>query len=161
MVTPSSIGRTGERFSAWLEPSVNQIVASFGKAQMSHAGAGIVERIRKLAILSIRRGCSFAALAIVTFMVGLSPYPATALRCGALLTAIAALVLYMKAKQAPTRNHRQTELWQMLERNPGLPESYAGRVINAILAEEYRRHAACAAWIAAAFWGIGVAYFYL
>jgi hypothetical protein len=119
-----------------------------------------VDRIRKLAVLSIRRACGFAALAISTFMFGLSADPALCFRSGAVLTAMTAVVLYVKARQAPTRNHRRTELWHMLERNPGLPESYAGRVINAILAEEYRRHAEYAGWIAVAFWIVGMAFAY-
>jgi len=120
-----------------------------------------MERIKILAVLSIRRACGFAGLAICTFMVGLYPYPAMCFRTGAVLTAIAAVVLFVKSMQAPTQNHRHTELWYMLERNPGLPEAYAGRVINGILAQEYRRHAGYAAWIAGGLWiiGTGIGYF--
>lgn len=114
-----------------------------------------MDRIRSLAILSIRRACGFAGLAICTFMVGLYPYPATCFRTGAILTAGAAVVLFVKARLAPKQNHRHTELWYMLERNPGLPEAYAGRVINGILAEEFRRHAQFAAWIAGGLWIVG------
>lgn len=114
-----------------------------------------MERIRKLAILSIQRACGFAALGVITLMLGLSPYPDLAFRSGGVLTAAIALVLFTKAKLAPTQNHRHTELWYMLERNPGLPESYAGRVINSILAEEYRRHAEYAGWFAAGLWVVG------
>ena len=120
-----------------------------------------MERIRILATLSIRRACGFAGLAICTFMVGLYPYPAMCFRTGAVMTAVAAVVLLIKAKRAPVQNHRQTELWYMLERNPGLPEAYAGRVINSILAEEYRRHAKYAGWVGAGLWAIGTAIGYL
>ena len=114
-----------------------------------------MERIRRLALLSIYRGCAFAGLAVIMLMLGLSPYPDLAFRSGAVLTATTALCLLFKAKQAPTQNHRQTELWYMLQRNPGLPESCAGRVINEILAQEYRRHAEFAAWAAAGLWVAG------
>jgi hypothetical protein len=120
-----------------------------------------MERIRALAILSIRRACGFAALAISTFMVGLYPDPVTCFRTGAVLTAIAAVVLYVKAKQAPNQNHRQTELWYLLERNPELPDAYAGRVINGVLAQEFRRHAEYAGWIAAVLWGISALFAYI
>ncbi|HEX6094167.1 MAG TPA: hypothetical protein VFZ07_12485 [Dongiaceae bacterium] len=119
-----------------------------------------MERIRTLAKLSIRRACGFAGLAICTFMVGLYPFPSMCFRTGAVLSAIAALVLFVKSKQAPKQNHRQTELWYMLERNPGLPEAYAGRVINSVLAQEYRRHAEYAGWIAAGLWVVGALFAY-
>jgi hypothetical protein len=108
-----------------------------------------------MALLSIHRGCAFAGLAVIMLMLGLSPYPDLAFRSGAVVTAVIALVLFFKARQAPTRNYRQTELWYMLQRNPGLPEAYAGRVINGILEQEYRRHAEYAGWIAAGLWAAG------
>ena len=120
-----------------------------------------MERIRSLATLSIRRACGFAALAICTFMIGLYPYPAMCFRTGAVLTTAGALVLFVKSRLAPRQNHRRTELWYMLERNPGLPEAYAGRVINGILAEEYSRHAGFAGWIAAGLWIVGTLFAYI
>ncbi|MFM9841421.1 MAG: hypothetical protein ACKVOI_00480 [Dongiaceae bacterium] len=119
-----------------------------------------MERIRRMALLSIYRGCAFAGLAVIMLMLGLSPYPDLAFRSGAVLTAGIALVLFFKARNAPTQNHRQTELWYMLQRNPGLPEHYAGRVINGILAQEYRRHAEYAGWIAAGLWAAGALFAY-
>jgi hypothetical protein len=114
-----------------------------------------------MALLSIYRGCAFAGLAVIMLMLGLSPYPDLAFRSGAVLTAGIALALLLKAKHAPKQNHRHTELWYMLERNPGLPEAYAGRVINSILAQEYRRHAEYAGWIAAGLWVAGALFAYI
>jgi hypothetical protein len=111
-----------------------------------------MERIQKLAVLSVRRGCGFAALAICTTMFALIQQPALAFRTGALLCCLTAAVLFWKARQARTRNHRDTELWILLDRDPGLPDAYAGRVINAVLSDVYMRHAEGAAVIAFLMW---------
>ena len=90
-------------------------------------------------------------------MFGLISQPTVAFRSGALLCCLTAVILYWKAREAPMRDHRKTELWIMLDRNPGLPEAYAGRVINAVLTDVYRHHAAGAAVIALLLWLISVA----
>lgn len=111
-----------------------------------------MDRIRKLAILSVRRACGFAGLAICTVMIGLIADPPLAFRSGAILTALTAAVLFYKAIEAPGRNHRDTELWILLKRDPGLPEAYAGRIMNSILRDVYLQHAEMAAGVAIAFW---------
>jgi hypothetical protein len=111
-----------------------------------------VERIERLAVFSVRRGCGFAALAICTTMFALVEQPALAFRTGALLCCLAAAILFWKGRCARTQNHRETELWILLDRNPGLPEAYAGRVINAVLSSVYMRHAEYAALIAFLLW---------
>jgi multisubunit Na+/H+ antiporter MnhB subunit len=114
-----------------------------------------VEQIRKLAVQSIRRDCVGAAGFILCLMFGLFPYPDVALRTGAALTAIGGIALTILAARMPPRNYRQTEIWRSLQRSAGVPESQAGRVINSILAQEYRRHAEYAGWIAAGLWIAG------
>jgi hypothetical protein len=114
------------------------------------------DRIRVLAELSVRRGCGFAALAICTIMFGLFATPLIAVRTGAVLTTLTAAVLFYKGQQALGRNYRHTELWIMLDRNHGLPESYAGRIINTVLRDVYLRHADGAALIALVLWSLVV-----
>jgi len=111
-----------------------------------------MDNLRAMAMLSVRRGCGFAALAIVTVMFGLADQPLLSFRSGALLTTLAAAVLFWKAHDAPRRNYRHTELWMMLERTPDLPEQHAGRLVNGILQEVYFRHAEGAAAIACSLW---------
>ncbi len=111
-----------------------------------------MDRIRVLAVLSVRRACGFAALAIVTTMFGLVSDPLTSLRAGAVLTTIAVVVLFWKALEAPRRNHRKTELWIMLERAPEASVSQVGRLINTALHEVYLWHAERAAAIAFVLW---------
>ena len=114
-----------------------------------------LQQIHRLAALSIRRDCSIAAGFICCLMFALFPFADVALRTGAVMTAILALTLTICARLMPERNYRQTEIWHSLQRNPDIPESQAGRVINEILAQEYRRHAEYAAWAAAGLWVAG------
>lgn len=111
-----------------------------------------MDRIRVLAALSVRRACGFAALAIVTVMFGLAADPGLSLRSGAVLTSVAVAVLLWKALEAPNRNYRHTELWIMLDRTPGIPETKVGRFINDVLHEVYLWHAERAAAIAFGLW---------
>ena len=93
-----------------------------------------MQQIRRLAALSIQRDCFVAAGCIFCLMFALFPFADVALRTGAVMTALLALALMISAKLMPERNYRQTEIWRSLERNPGIPEALAGRVINEILA---------------------------
>ena len=117
-----------------------------------------MDQIRVLAVLSVRRACGFAALAIVTVMFGLVSDPLSSLRGGAVLTTFAAVVLFWKALEAPRRDYRKTELWIMLERGPEASESHVGRVINNVLHEVYLWHAERAAGIAFVLWLLVFAY---
>jgi len=114
-----------------------------------------LQQIRRLAALSIQRDCFVAAGFIFCLMFALFPFADVALRTGAVMTAMLALSLVISAKLMPERNYRQTEIWRSLDRNPGIPEALAGRVINEILAREYRRHAEYAGWAAAGLWVAG------
>lgn len=111
-----------------------------------------MDRIRNLAVLSIRRACGFAVIAICTAMSGLLYDPLLAIRVGAFLASGALLVLLYKAHEAPRRDHRKTELWLLLGRDPGIPDGMAGRVINNVLRDVYLEHARYAATIALALW---------
>jgi hypothetical protein len=111
-----------------------------------------MDRIRDLAVLSVRRACGFAVIAICTVMSGLIYDPLLAVRVGAFMTTGTLLVLLYKAHEAPRRNHRDTELWLLLGRDAGLPEGVAGRVINGVLRDVYLEHAGYAASIAAVLW---------
>src|SRR5262245_9257519 len=105
--------------------------------------------------MSIRRDCATAAGVIFCLMFGLFPFPDVAFRTGAIFTAILGIALTISAARMPPRNYRQTEIWRGLERAPGIPESPAAQLINSILAEEYRRHAEYAGWLAAGLWLAG------
>jgi hypothetical protein len=111
-----------------------------------------IDRIRQFAELSVRRGCGFAALAIVTFMVGLSADPIVALKAGAVSSTLLGFVLLVKSLRSQQTDYRRTELWILLDRKHDLPEAHAARVITGVLREVYLRYAELAAWVAFLFW---------
>jgi hypothetical protein len=111
--------------------------------------------IRRHAELSVRRGCGFALMAIVTAMVGFSGQPWIAIRSGAVLVTIAAVVLFWRGWRARTRNYRRTEVWLMIEDAPSLPRERLQALIGQALSEAYFSHARVAAYIALAMCLIG------
>ncbi|MEQ9814189.1 MAG: hypothetical protein RLO50_15525 [Azospirillaceae bacterium] len=115
-----------------------------------------MEKIRLAAEHSTRRGLGFAALAIVVTMLGLSFYPALALKTGAALLLITAAILYFKAHIAPGRNVRDTEVWLMIGDRIDMPAEAAQRVIGRVLQELYRRYAAWTVAAAGATWLCGL-----
>ncbi|HYC63190.1 MAG TPA: hypothetical protein VEC14_00550 [Reyranellaceae bacterium] len=112
--------------------------------------------IRRHAELSVRRGCGFALMAIVTAMVGFSAEPWIAVRAGAVFVIIAAVVLAWRGWAARTRNYRHTEVWLMIEDAPALPRERLQDMIGGALADAYFAHARTAAWIALAMCLIGI-----
>ena len=110
------------------------------------------DRIRRLADLSIRRGCGFGLLAVSTAMVGVAHDAALAAYGGAVMVALMGAVLVLKGFRAPGRLYRKTELWLLLDREHGLPEAKAQAVIGGILRDRYYWHARWAATIALALW---------
>lgn len=111
--------------------------------------------IRRCAELSVRRGCGFALMAIVTAMVGFSGEPWIAVRAGAIFVLIAAVVLFWKGWSARRRNYRHTEVWLMIEDAPALPRDRLQTMIGGALAEVYFNHARLAAYVALAMVAIG------
>jgi hypothetical protein len=115
-----------------------------------------MDRIRSLAQMSVGRGCFFAGLAIWTAMMALITDPPQALRIGAVLVLIAACVLTIKARNAPSRPYRDTELWLLMDRKSDLPEARIQQALGGILAELYARYARYAFGIAVGFWLLAI-----
>jgi hypothetical protein len=113
--------------------------------------------IRRCAELSVRRGCGFALMAIVTAMVGFSGEPWIAVRSGAVFVLIAALVLFWRGWTARSRNYRRTEVWLMIEDQPALPRDRLQSMIGGALADAYFSHARLASYVALAMCGISLA----
>ncbi|MPZ30866.1 MAG: hypothetical protein GEV13_07675 [Rhodospirillales bacterium] len=112
--------------------------------------------IRRCAELSVRRGCGFALMAIVTAMVGFSGEPWIAIRSGAVFVLIAALILFWRGWRARARDYRHTEVWLMIEDSPALPRERLQAMIGGALAEVYFSHARLAAYVALAMAIIGL-----
>lgn len=109
-------------------------------------------RVRTLAVLSIGRGCFFAALAIFCVMIGLIAEPLQSLKSGAILTMIVTCVLLIKAEWVVRHSYKQTELWILLDRRIDLTPEVAQRIITVTLREVYLRYALYATAIAVGFW---------
>jgi hypothetical protein len=112
--------------------------------------------IRGYAELSVRRGCGFAVVAIVTAMVGFSGQPWIAVRAGAVFVLILAAVLFWRGRAARQRNYRHTEVWLMIEEAPALPRERLQSMIGGALADAYFLHARLAAYVALAMCAIDV-----
>ncbi len=111
-----------------------------------------MQRLQHLAIVSIRRACGFAGLGVLAVMVGLAYDPYLSVKSGAILGSGIVAVLLYKAWRAPDQNHRQTELWLMLEAHDAPPEGTAQKVIMGILRDTYLRFATFTAIVVAALW---------
>ncbi len=81
--------------------------------------------IRRLADLSIARGCGFASLAVACVMVSLAGNPARVFEAGGFGALLLSLALILKARNARTDNFKRTEVWIMLEKNERPPEALA------------------------------------
>jgi len=114
------------------------------------------DQLRRHADNSIRRGCGFALLAVFTFMFGLAGDPYLAVRAGAILMTLAAVVLYWRGSNAPRRNFKHTEVWLAIRDLPALPKDRLQGLIGQALAESYFWHARGAAYVALAMWGVAL-----
>lgn len=97
--------------------------------------------IERTALLSVGRGCGFAAMAIFTVMVGMSSMMAIAFAAGGILSLICALVLISKSWLLGAGNYRQTELWLMLENDDRPHRAIAPQLIVSVMREAYLRFA--------------------
>jgi hypothetical protein len=115
---------------------------------------------RDLADTSIRRGCGFALIGVFTAMIGFSGDPYLAVRFGAFMVTVAAVVLLWRGQAAPRRNFRDTEVWLMIRARVGgaqaVPKERMQRLIGTALAESYFWHARITAYVAVAMWAIAL-----
>jgi hypothetical protein len=117
-----------------------------------------MEPLRTAAYESVLRGCGFAALAIFCFLVGLSFDGLIMMRAGGACTTLTALILFMKALNAPSRDYRTTEMWLYIKQADRPPAATAQQTVGAILREAYSRAAMVAFGFAIAFWGLALAF---
>ena len=112
---------------------------------------------RELADASIRRACGFGLVAIFTTMIGLSAEPYIAVRCGAFMITLAAVILLWRGQTAPRRRYRDTEVWLMIrDTAPAISKDRLQRLIGGALADSYYWHARIAAYIAVTMWAVAL-----
>jgi hypothetical protein len=100
-----------------------------------------MEHIRKLAWVSVARGCGFGGLAIFTAMIGFAATPAMALDVGGVGFLLMAMILAIKAFRSDSLPHKRTELWLMLAPDERPPPEVAGDVISRMRREVMLRFA--------------------
>jgi hypothetical protein len=88
-----------------------------------------MDHIRKLAWVSVARGCSFGGLAIITLMIGFSTTPGLAFDFGGVGFLMMAVILMIKAGRSTKLPHKRTELWLMLNPDERPPPEFAAQVI--------------------------------
>lgn len=128
--------------------------ASVGRT--AAAGRTAMDRIERLAELSILRALGFVALAIATVMVGMSFEAALCFQTGAILAVMTAIVLAFRAWEAPRRNVKHTEVYMMVDGDFGMPLERAQDHVGAVLRRLYTRFARITAGFAAFFWLVSV-----
>ena len=101
----------------------------------------MVDRIRVCAETSVRRATAFALLGVGTMMIGVSYNMEMALKTGAGLLAIIAVILGFRSLMAMTADYRKTETWMLLDKSHPLPADRLQRVIGETLRDIYRRYA--------------------
>jgi hypothetical protein len=89
-----------------------------------------MEHIRRLAWVSVARGCGFGVLAIFTLMIGFITTPGVALDAGGFGFLLMSVILMVKAGRADHLPHHRTELWLMLEPERRPPPGVASSVIT-------------------------------
>lgn len=98
------------------------------------------------------RACGFASLAIFCVMIGMSFSPRLAFQAGGFLTMLMTGVLFIKALEARTKDHRRTEMWLYLDKEHRPPPAAAQRVTSTILRETYLTFALWSSVIAIVMW---------
>ncbi len=100
-----------------------------------------MDRIEYLADATVRRGCGFMLLAVLTVMWSLSYDLLLSLKTGAILMTLHCAALGLFAYNAPRRNHKSTELWTQFNRGADLPANYPPAQLLEVLRKTYLRYA--------------------
>jgi len=116
---------------------------------MCFQGSIMLQRLEDLAEISVARGCGFAAMAIVTFMVGFHGDMMRATQIGGVLTLLLALVLIVRGLAARAHPYKRTELWVLLKPAERPRPEIAQQLIGAVLRDTYLRYGMRAAEVAA------------
>lgn len=118
----------------------------------------MLQRIEHAAQVSVARACGFAALGILTFMVGLSSDVAASLKAGGILSLATSVVLLLKAWHASRRPYKHTELWLMLTPQDRPHSAIAQQIIGTVLRETFLYFALHTAFAAALLLGGALVY---
>lgn len=116
----------------------------------------MLEHIESAAMLSVTRGCGFAALAVFCLMFGFSYDFALSFKVGGVLMLATCGFLLVKAQRALTRPYRSTETWIMLPPDKRPVAATAQKLIGGVLRAVFLRFAAWTAGMAVLFLTLAV-----
>ena len=115
-----------------------------------------MDRLEKLAWVSVGRGCGFAGVALLTLMFAFSFHLPLAFKVGGIVALITCLFLLMKGWHAPNRPYKRTELWLMLKPEDRPPAAIAQRIIGQVLRRTYFTFALHSAFVASGFFALSL-----
>ena len=115
-----------------------------------------MEEMRRIAYVTVLRACGFASLAIFCVMIAMSFLPRLAFQTGGFLSLLLTLALVLKAYEARTKDHRQTEMWLYLPKESRPPQSHAQKTVSTLMREVYLLCARWYALISVVMWAIAL-----
>jgi len=116
-----------------------------------------MEAMRRVAYETVQRACLFGSLAIFCVMVGMSFEPRLAFQAGGTLTAMMAIILIYKAREALTKPYRKTEMWLYLPEELRPAADHAQWASSTVLRETYLTFALWTSAISIAMWVVALA----
>jgi hypothetical protein len=126
----------------------------WGGANTTSVGDLMIERIEQAAQLSVARACGFAAIAIVTFMIGFASSPALCFKSGGIMMLMTTAVLLLKASWVAKQPYKTTEVWLLLRQEDRPNEATAQQIISGVLRDIYLTFARITAGLAAFMLGL-------
>lgn len=117
-----------------------------------------MEAMRRVAYETVQRACLFGSLTIFCVMVGMSFEPRLAFQAGGTLTAIMAIILIYKAREARTKPYRKTEMWLYLPEELRPPADHAQWASSTVLRETYLTFALWTSAISVTMWVLALAF---
>ena len=115
-----------------------------------------MEEMRRIAYETVLRACGFASLAIFCVMIALSFLPRSSFQAGGFLSLVMTAVLFIKAQEARTKDHRRTEMWLYLPKENRPPQAIAQRTVSILMREIYLQFAQWTALVSIVMWIIAL-----
>lgn len=117
-----------------------------------------MEPMRRVAYEVVQRACLFGSLAIFCVMIGMSFDARLAFQTGGTMTAVMALTLIYKAREALTKPYQKTELWLYLPEDKRPPAAQAQWASATVLRETYLTFALWTSAISIGMWALALAF---
>lgn len=117
-----------------------------------------MHEIERLASVSVWRGTAFAALAIAVAMSALAFDPGLAMRLGAVMSLMLAVLLHGKALLYHRKPVRETEVWVLLDRDERPPPQIAAGMIARAMRDRLNEVARLVTLVSLALFGMSLVF---